>query len=871
MALIGREHIVPTILEDEMKSSYLDYAMSVIVSRALPDARDGLKPVHRRILFGMHELGVQSNKPHKKSARIVGDVLGKYHPHGDSSVYEAMVRMAQEWSLRYPLVDGQGNFGSVDGDSAAAMRYTESRLAKVAAEVLSDIDKDTVDFIPNFDDSLEEPTILPTTLPTLLVNGASGIAVGMATNIPPHNLTEIINGLHALIKNPDMTPLDMLEYVPAPDFPTGGIIYGYSGVHSAYHSGRGRIIVRSKAYIEEKKNNKCSIIVSELPYQVNKSRLIEKIAELVRHKSLEGISDIRDESDRDGIRVVIEIKRDAIPGVVLNNLFKHTQMQVTFGANMLALDHGRPKVMNLIEMMHHFIEHRNVVVVRRTQFELSAAEKRAHLLEGFIIALDNIDEVIKVIRSSPDAKTASAELQLRFMLSEIQAKAILEMKLSRLTGLEREKIQIEYAEIIKTIERLKSILASKDLQMNIISNELQDIKDKYGDERRTEIIKDAKEFTVEDMIANEDVIVTITHKGLIKRTPVSNYRRQHKGGRGASGTGTHDDDFVEHVFRAATHHNLLFFTDMGRCFRIKVYDLPEGSRNAKGRSLANVIQKSNDETVTAYLPVQEFSDDKYILMATKKGTVKKTALSNFANVRITGIKAITLNDSDKLEIARITDGTCDIIIGTREGLACRFRESDVRQMGRTAAGVRGIKLSGKDYVVSMVAIKRPDSQIIVIGQKGMGKRTRYEDFRLTKRGAKGVISMNITAKTGKVVRLLSALDTEDLVVITAKGVLIRQPVKSIRTIGRNTQGVRLIRLDEGDTIADITIVTRDEEEPTDLTNPENETQDTNVDSDITNLTGNAEGTPEATEQTSEENENSEGASIDTENPETDDE
>ena len=692
MSIFAKEHIVPTILEDELQNSYLDYSMSVIVSRALPDVRDGLKPVHRRILFDMNELGMQPNKAYKKSARIVGDVLGKYHPHGDSAVYESMVRMAQEWAMRYPLVDGQGNFGSIDGDSAAAMRYTEARLTWMATETLRDIDKNTVDFRPNFDDTLEEPTVLPTVLPTLMINGASGIAVGMATNIPPHNLNEVVSGLQALIENPNLTSEELISYIPAPDFPTGGIIYGYEGVRDAYLTGRGKMLVRAKALVEESKSGKESIIVSELPYQVNKANLIEKIADLVRGKVLEGISDIRDESDRDGIRIVIDIKRDAIPSVVLNNLFKHTSMQVTFGAIMLALVHGRPKVLTLREMLQHFIEHRNEVVVRRTRFDLDAAEKRAHILEGFIIALDNIDEVIKTIRASADAKIASINLQTKFNLSEIQAKAILDMRLQRLTGLEREKILQEYKEVIQTIEKLRAILASRELQMQIISDELNDINEKYKDARRTEIIRDSREFTVEDMIANEEMIITITHKGNIKRTAVSNYRRQLKGGRGLSGAGTNDDDFVEHVFQAATHHYLLFFTDIGKVYRVKVYDLPEGSRNSKGRSLANIIQKESREKVTAYLPVKEFNDDNYIFMATRNGTVKKTSLSSFANVRSSGIIALTLNEDDKLICARLTDGTNDIILGTHDGIACRFRESDVRAMGRTAAGVIGISL-----------------------------------------------------------------------------------------------------------------------------------------------------------------------------------
>lgn len=812
MALI--EQIIPTNLEDEMKSSYLDYSMSVIVSRALPDVRDGLKPVHRRILYAMNELGLNSNKPYKKSARLVGEVLGKFHPHGDSAVYEAMVRMAQEWSLRYPLVDGQGNYGSVDGDPAAAMRYTETRLARIAEETLKDIDKNTVDFRPNFDETLDEPTVLPAIIPNLLVNGASGIAVGMATNIPPHNLTEIVDALKAMIINPEITIEELMEFVPAPDFPTAGIIYGYTGVKEAYLTGRGRIIVRAKANVEENKTgSKSSIIVTELPYQVNKASLIEKIAELVRGKVLEDISDIRDESDRDGIRVVIETKRDAIPTVVLNNLYKHTQMQVTFGAIMLALVDGKPKVLNLKELMVAFLKHRNDVLVRKTKFELDAAEKRAHILEGFIIALDNLDAVIKLIRDSSDPKTASEGLQQQFGLSEPQAKAILEMRLQRLTGMEREKIQQEYREILKQIEYLNSILASPELQMQIISEELDETKRKYGDERRTEIVPDAKEFTMEDMIANEDVIVTISHQGFIKRTPVASYRRQLKGGRGAIGASSHDEDYIEHVFKAATHHNLLLFTDQGRVFRIKVYDIPEGSRIAKGRSIANLIQKSNDEKVTAYVQAYNFTDDAYVIMVTRFGTIKKTSMSAFANVRSTGIIAVNLQENDKLITARLTDGNCEMIIGTKSGLACRFNEKDVRPMGRTAAGVRGISLGKGDVVIGMIAIKDLESQVIIVSENGYGKRTKYEDFRLTKRGAKGVISMNVTDKTGKVIGILSVVDNDDLVVMSQNGILIRQPVRDIRVIGRNTQGVRLIKLGENDSIADITVVIHEDDVP----------------------------------------------------------
>ena len=811
MSSLLSERILTVMLEYDMRASYLAYSMSVIVSRALPDVRDGLKPVHRRILYAMYELGLMPNKPYKKSARLVGEVLGKYHPHGDSSVYDAMVRLAQEWSMRYPLVDGQGNYGSVDGDPPAAMRYTESKLASIAMETLRDIDKNTVDYRPNFDDSLEEPTVLPTSLPTLLINGAGGIAVGMATNIPPHNLNEVVDALQALIINPEITISELMQYVKAPDFPTGGIIYGYEGVKDGYHTGRGRVLVRAKASVEATKTKE-TIVITELPYQVGKASLIEKIADLVRAKVLEDISDIRDESDRDGMRIVIELKRDATPMVVLNNLYKHTQLQTTFGINMLALVKGRPKVLTLKEMMEEFLKHRNEVIVRRTQFELDAAERRAHILEGFIIALDNIDEVIKTIKQSKDTPTASSNLQSRFSLSEIQAKAILEMRLQRLTGLERDKIQAEYREIIQLIEKLRSILASKELQMQIISDELAEIRKKYGDERRTEIVHDARDFTLEDMIANEEMIVTISHKGFIKRTAVSNYRRQNKGGRGASGAGTYDDDYVEQVFRAATHHYLLFFTDRGRVFRVKVYDLTEASRNAKGRSLANVIEKANEEKVTATLTVKEFPDNLYIFMATANGTVKKTLLSEFDSVRANGKIAINLHDDDSLISAKITDGSNDIILASNAGLACRFRESDVRPMGRTAAGVIGMQLGDTERVISMVSIKRPDSQIIVVGERGYGKRTNYEDFRLTKRGAKGVISMNITDKTGEVVSIMEVQDTEDLVVMTVGGILIRQQIKDIRIIGRNTQGVRLIRLEEGDKIADITTVPHEEDE-----------------------------------------------------------
>jgi DNA gyrase subunit A len=803
-------------MEDEMRDSYLDYSMSVIVSRALPDVRDGMKPVHRRILYAMYELGMTPNRPYKKSARIVGEVLGKYHPHGDSAVYDAMVRLAQPWSMRYPLVDGQGNFGSIDGDSPAAMRYTEARMAGLAMEVLRDIDKNTVDFRGNFDDSLEEPTVLPAVLPTLLVNGANGIAVGMATNIPPHNLREIVSGIQALIAEPNITNEELLKYVTAPDFPTGGIIYGYEGVRNAYTTGRGKILVRSKANIETNKQGRESIVVTELPYQVSKAGLIEKIADLVKAKTLEDISDIRDESDREGLRIVIELKRDAVPMVVLNNLYKHTQMQVTFGVIMLALVNGRPRILTLKEMMDEFVKHRNDVIVRRTKFDLDAAEKRAHILEGFIIALDNIDAIIKTIKESKDATQASQKLQERFGLSEIQAKAILDMRLQRLTGLEREKIQNEYAEVIQTIERLRAILASKDLQMQIIGQELVELTEKHGDERRTQVVYDAKDFTLEDMIANEEVIISISHNGFIKRTPVTTYRRQNRGGRGVSGAGTYEDDWVEHMFRASTHHYMLFFTDRGRVYRQKVYDIPEGSRNAKGRSLANVIQKQSDEKVTAYLSVTDFDrEDVYIFMATRNGTVKKTSLKDFANVRSNGIIAVNLDDEDRLIAARLTDGSMEVLIGASSGLAVRFHETDVRPMGRAAAGVKGIALTDDAYVISLNVVRRSDAQVIVVGSRGMGKRTIVEDFRKTKRGAKGVIAMNITEKTGTLCAILEVSDEEDLVVITTNGILIRQPVRDVRQLGRNAQGVKLIRLEEGDQIADITTVTRDEDSEVD--------------------------------------------------------
>lgn len=805
------EKVVPVALEEEMKSSYIDYAMSVIVARALPDVRDGLKPVHRRVLFGMHELGLAHNKAYKKSARIVGEVLGKYHPHGDSAVYDTMVRMVQDFSLRYPLVDGQGNFGSIDGDSPAAMRYTEARLAKIADELLRDLDKNTVDFGPNFDDSLQEPLVLPSYLPNLLVNGSSGIAVGMATNIPPHNLSEVIDGLVALIDNPKMKPEDIMKIIKAPDFPTGGIIYGYDGVKEAYLTGRGRIIIRAKANIETLKNDRENIIITELPYQVNKASLIEKIAELVREGKLDGISNIRDESDRDGMRVVIELKRDGQPTVILNNLFKHTQMQVTFGVIMLALVNGVPKVLTLQQMMEHFLDHRMDVLIRRTKFDLDAAERRAHILEGYIIALDNIDEVIQTIKKSKDVETAKQNLMRKFKLSEIQAKAILDMRLQRLTGLERKKIEDEYKETIKLINKLKAILGNEKLRKQIIKEELLGIKEKYGDERRTEIIKDYKEFSLEDTIAEEDVVVTISHQGFIKRFPVSGYRRQARGGKGVTGAGTKEEDFIEHMFVASTHHYIMFFTDKGKCYWLKVHEIPEGGRATKGRSILNLIEKEKEEKITAFVAVKEFTDDKFILMVTEKGTIKKTVLSAYSNIRRGGILAINLAAGDKLVEAKLSDGNNDVIIGTRNGMAIRFNEKDVRDMGRTATGVRGIKLGKNDVVIGMIVVRNANT-LMVVTDKGFGKRSEIEDYRLTKRGGKGVITIKTSDKNGKMIAMKEVNDNDELVIITSNGMVIRQAVKELRVMGRNTQGVRLIRLNEDDAIADIARVIPEEEE-----------------------------------------------------------
>lgn len=813
------ERLVPVTLEEEMRSSYLDYSMSVIVSRALPDVRDGLKPVHRRVLYSMSELGLAANRPYKKSARIVGETMGKYHPHGDSAIYDTLVRLAQDFSMRHPLVDGQGNFGSMDGDPPAAMRYTEARMTPLAMEMLRDIDKNTVAFVPNFDDSLQQPSVLPSSFPQLLVNGASGIAVGMATNIPPHNLGEVVDALVALTREPELTVDDLMKFVKAPDFPTGGIIYGYEGVAEAYRTGRGRVVMRARVSTETLKSGKEQLVINEFPYQVNKASLIEKVAELVRDKKIEDISNIRDESDRDGVRVVIELKRDATPEVVMNNLYKHTQLQQTFGVIMLALVEGRPRVLTLKEMMEYFLKHRNEVIVRRTQFDLDAAERRAHILQGYLIALDNIDEVIETIKKSRDVDTARTNLMQRFSLSEIQAKAILDMRLQRLTGMERQKIEDEYNETLRLISRLESILASKDLQLELIRSELLEIKEKFGDERRTAIIYDYKDFTIEELIAQEDVVVTISHEGFIKRFPVSGYRRQNRGGKGVTGMQTREDDFIEHVFVGSTHHYMVFFTDRGRCFRLKVYEIPEAGRAAKGRSLANLLPKDKEENITAILAVKDFTAPESIIMVTELGVVKKTQLIDFANIRSNGIIAINLSAGDRLVETRLTDGTNDIVIGTYKGMAVRFRETDVRDMGRTAAGVRGVTLGPDDRVIGMVAVKRIDSTLLVVSEDGYGKRAQVADFRLVHRGGKGVISMNVTEKTGNVIALKEVTDGDDIVVMTTGGMVIRQHVAEIRVLGRNTQGVRLIRLNEneGDKITGVAIVasTGDESEGVD--------------------------------------------------------
>lgn len=808
---IQRQNIIRANIEDEMKKSYMDYSMSVIVSRALPDVRDGLKPVHRRILYGMSELGVQYNRPYRKSARIVGDVLGKYHPHGDSAVYDTMVRMTQDFSLRYPLVDGQGNFGSIDGDNAAAMRYTEARMKRIAGEIMRDLDKNTVNFMPNFDDSLQEPVVMPTVLPNLLLNGASGIAVGMATNIPSHNLGEVVDAISAQIDNPDIEISELMQHIAGPDFPTGAIIYGASGIKDAYETGRGKITVRARVNVEEQKSGREHLIVTEIPYQVNKATLIEKIADLVHDKKVEGISDLRDESDKDGIRVVIELKRDAVPEVVLNQLYKHTQLQDTFGVIMLALVDGLPKVLTLKEMIAHFVKFRHDVVVRRTEYDLSEAEKRAHILEGLKIALDNLDAVIKTIRESKNPVVAKEQLMSRFELSDVQAQAILDMRLQRLTGLERQKIVDEYTETLKTIAKLKEILANRGLRMEIIKEELEELKERYGDDRRTEIVHDARDFTVEDMIAEEEMVITITHNGFIKRYPVSGYRRQNRGGRGSSGAKARDDDFVEHLFVASTHDYILFFTDAGKCYWIKVHQLPQAGKATRGRAIVNLLGIESSEKIMAYITVRDFTGGNYIIMATANGLVKKTTLEAYSRPQRGGIYAIDIREGDYLIDAKLTNGENDILLGTHNGKSIRFNENQVRPTGRKTMGVTGIRLSGKDdRVVGMIVVRR-EGTVLAVTDNGFGKRTEIINYRVQNRGGKGIITVKVTPKVGKMLALLEVVDQDDLMIITAKGVLIRLPIGKIRSIGRNTQGVRLIRLDENDTISAVTRVQEETE------------------------------------------------------------
>ncbi|NQX91888.1 MAG: DNA gyrase subunit A [Flavobacteriales bacterium] len=815
------ERIISINIEDEMKSAYIDYSMSVIVSRALPDVRDGLKPVHRRVLYGMLDLGVLSNRPYKKSARIVGEVLGKYHPHGDSSVYDTMVRMAQDWSLRYPMVDGQGNFGSIDGDNPAAMRYTEARLRKIAEEMLSDLDKETVDFSPNFDDSLSEPTVLPARLPNLLVNGAAGIAVGMATNMPPHNLTEVINGTVAYIDDNDIPIEGLMEHVKAPDFPTGGIIYGMEGVRQAFETGRGRVVMRGKSHFEETRTGKEVIIVDEIPYQVNKADMIKKTAELVNDKKIEGISEIRDESDRKGMRIVYELKRDAIPNVVLNKLYKYTSLQTSFSVNNIALVKGRPEMLNLKDMISNFVEHRHEVVVRRTQYELRKAEERAHVLEGLIIAIDNLDEVIALIRGSKNPEEARNGLMERFELSEIQARAILDMRLQKLTGLERDKLRAEYEELMELINRLKEILAKKELRMEIIKDELIEIRDKYGDERRSMIEYSSAEVSIEDMIPDESVVVTISHAGYIKRTKLTEYKTQSRGGVGSKGSNTRDNDFLEHIFTATNHNWLLIFTQQGKCFWMRIFEVPEGNKQAKGRAIQNLINIEPGDKVLAYIPVQDIREKEYVqsnnlILCTKKGLIKKTTLEAYSRPRTNGINAITVREGDELLTARLTDGDNEIIMGLKSGKAIRFHESTVRAVGRTAQGVKGVTLGhDKDEVIGMICIKDDSSDVLVVSEKGYGKRSPVEDYRVTNRGGKGVKTLNITDKTGELISILNVDDDMDLMIINKSGIAIRLAIENLRVMGRATQGVRLINLKGKDEIASVCKVIHEDEEEID--------------------------------------------------------
>jgi len=810
-----RERILPRLIEDEMKESFIDYSMSVIVQRALPDVRDGLKPVHRRILYAMHELGLQPGRAYKKSATVVGDVLGKYHPHGDTAVYDALVRMVQEFSLRYPLVDGQGNFGSVDGDAAAAYRYTEARLTPLAVTMLEDIEKGTVAWAPNFDDRLEEPTVLPSKLPNLLINGSSGIAVGMATNIPPHNLSEVAAALKHLIDNPACDVLELRKHILGPDFPTGGFIYGRDGIKECYETGRGRIVMRARAQVEEKESSgKVQIVVTEIPFMVNKSRLVEQIVELVRQKKVTDVSDLRDESDRDGMRIVIVLKRDANPNVVLNQLFKHTQMQTTFGAIMLALVDGQPRVMGLKELLQHFVDHRHEVITRRTEYDLRQAQAREHILEGLKIAVDNIDEVVKIIRQAKDVPTADAALRTQFGLSEKQSEAILNMRLARLTALEIDRLDAELKELRALIKELKSILASQPKRMDILKAELDELVKKYGNARRTEIIADVGDFSVEDLIAEEDMVVTISHSGYIKRIPVTTYRRQRRGGRGLNGMGTKEDDWVEHLFIASTHDYVLFFTDSGQIYWLKVYDIPQGGRAARGRPIVNLIQIKPQERIAAFVSVRDFDEERSLMFATAKGMVKKTALSAYGNPRASGINAINIEPGDELIDVRITDGSNDIVLATRGGMSIRFSEKDARPMGRATTGVRGIQLDDDDRVIGMVVIRR-EATLLVVTERGLGKRSVLSDYRVQKRGGKGIITLKRTEKTGAVVALKEVLPDDELMLVTRQGVIIRLPVEGIRVIGRNTQGVKVMNLDLGDTVVDVARVVREDDEAAD--------------------------------------------------------
>src|SRR5687767_4573165 len=816
----NRERILPRLIDDEIKESFINYSMSVIVSRALPDVRDGLKPVHRRVLYAMNELGLVPGRPYKKSATVVGDVLGKYHPHGDSSVYDALVRMVQDFSLRYPLIDGQGNFGSVEGDPAAAYRYTEARLTAIAVEMLGDIDKNTVAFVPNFDDRLEEPTVLPSGIPNLVVNGSSGIAVGMATNIPPHNMREVVAAIVHLIEHPDATGEDIQKFIKGPDFPTGGYIYGRQGIKEYQATGRGKIVMRARAVIEEKESSgKSQIVITEIPYQVNSAKLVEDIAHLVRDRKLEGISDLRNESDRDGLRVVVELKRDAIPRVVLNQLYKHTQMQTTFGVIMLALVPDPttrrlvPKIMPLKDVLEHYITHRHEVIVRRAQFELDRAIDREHILEGLKIAVDNIDEVIKIIRAAADTPVSSTRQQSLFKLSERQAEAILNMRLAKLTGLEIDKLEAELNEVRAIIKGLRELLGSRENRMALLKTELQDIAAKFGDERRSEITIDEGEFTIEDLIADEEMVITISHSGYIKRTSVSTYKKQRRGGRGLNGQALKDEDFIEHLFIGSTHEYLLVFTDDGRCFWLKVHEIPQAGRAAKGKPVVNLINVTPDTKVQAIVPVREFRDDQFLLFATKQGTVKKTALSQYSNPRSTGIKAIKIEQGDELIDVQITSGANDIVLATRHGLSIRFHEQDVREMGRDTTGVKGIELGPRDELIGMVVIKR-DATLLVVAEKGIGKCSKIDDYRVQRRGGKGIITINRTEKTGDAVSIMEVLPEDELMLMTKQGILIRMPVKGIRVAGRNTQGVKLVNLDDKDLVMAVArVVPEDDEAP----------------------------------------------------------